>query len=525
MPANSWDFQHYFRWHSRKNKKKFNAIIGSYKNSLYKILNSNILHDDIKAYVGGLLKNMNTSKAEKTVKNITTNNFINSAVNYGEGGANIVVGQSSMALPISSESHHAIQEEGDKANYRISPLKRKHSKCNTELPWKRLLNLAYDLYSGKDVSPNSYELYHVEASSLQAAIFNVSLDKLNTFKHLNRLDLSYLAVFLSGIVNTIDVHNWALLSSYCSDLAIEKAVSDSQVNYFHKYSDKSLEQLMLDIKKLYADEGFEAVRIFILEKKLEAYKSKEATKNSSVLILLDMLDHIINMVSYSSWKDETEMGYLEYWKPLFKTLFRDCNLIIKSGETSCIASKIDRQLNEYEYKTTIKGITGRKVDLIFCTAIDNEVYELFNAEFKTASASQQIIRIQQNKNLRLNKSILSKLICDTGNHSISTFGVDVVGLVGYMYHLSCFEDVIVAAKSSEDDIYLPRDKSELEDFISTDLLFPALFNLKNHIKEMVQDLTTQVRKQYRSRQNISNSRVSLPVSTVSIPPTFFTPKR
>lgn len=44
--------------------------------------------------------------------------------------------------------------------------------------------------------------------------------------------------------------------------------------------------------QLYADKGFEAVRIFILEKKLEAYKSKEATKNSSVLIPLDMLDHM-----------------------------------------------------------------------------------------------------------------------------------------------------------------------------------------------------------------------------------------
>jgi hypothetical protein len=43
---------------------------------------------------------------------------------------------------------------------------------------------------------------------------------------------------------------------------------------------------------LYVDEGFEAVRIFILEKKLEAYKSKEVIKNSSVLILLDMLDHM-----------------------------------------------------------------------------------------------------------------------------------------------------------------------------------------------------------------------------------------
>lgn len=58
MPANSWDFQHYFRWHSRKNKKKFNTIVGNYKSSLCKILSSSILHDDIKAYVGGLLKNM-----------------------------------------------------------------------------------------------------------------------------------------------------------------------------------------------------------------------------------------------------------------------------------------------------------------------------------------------------------------------------------------------------------------------------------------------------------------------------------
>lgn len=89
-------------------------------------------------------------------------------------------------------------------------------------------------------------------------------------------------------------------------------------------------------------------------------------------------------------------------------------------------------MNEFEYGSTSKSIIGRKIDLIFYTDIDGEKYELLSAEFKPSNVSDMVKRIQQNKNLRLNKSIMTKLIYDTGDDSISVIGMDVVGRILYI---------------------------------------------------------------------------------------------
>ncbi|KAI8329498.1 hypothetical protein BC941DRAFT_442582 [Chlamydoabsidia padenii] len=77
-----------------------------------------------------------------------------------------------------------------------------------------------------------------------------------------------------------------------------------------------------------------------------------------------MYHHILEMVGYSCWDDETEAGYINYWKPLLQTLFRNTDIKLRTGETSCVATKYDRQLNESEHGNSSKGITGRKMDLL-----------------------------------------------------------------------------------------------------------------------------------------------------------------
>ncbi|KAI8093751.1 uncharacterized protein BX664DRAFT_358152 [Halteromyces radiatus] len=77
-------------------------------------------------------------------------------------------------------------------------------------------------------------------------------------------------------------------------------------------------------------------------------------KSSPVMIMLDIMVRIMNMVRYLLLQDETEAGYMDYWKPIFKILFRDICVNMKSGETACWAPKFDRQINEHEHGTTSK---------------------------------------------------------------------------------------------------------------------------------------------------------------------------
>lgn len=47
-----------------------------------------------------------------------------------------------------------------------------------------------------------------------------------------------------------------------------------------------------------------------------------------------------------------------------------------------------------------------------------------------------------------------------------------------MYSLSKYQDMIVAVKCTKNDMFLPRDEIEFEDFLATDILIPMLFNFK-----------------------------------------------
>lgn len=79
------------------------------------------------------------------------------------------------------------------------------------------------------------------------------------------------------------------------------------------------------------------------------------------------------------------------------------------------------------YGDSTKNIMGRRIDIIFYIEIDNNEYELLTAEFKPFNVPEITTIIQQNKNIRLNKSILTRLIKFIDSTDISVIGFDFVG--------------------------------------------------------------------------------------------------
>ncbi|CAO3651397.1 unnamed protein product [Cunninghamella echinulata] len=121
---------------------------------------------------------------------------------------------------------------------------------------------------------------------------------------------------------------------------------------------------------------------------------------------------------------------------------------------------------------------GRRIDIIFYIEIENNEYELLTAELKPINLPEATTIIQQNKNIRLNKSILTRLIIFTDSTDITVIGFDFVGLSGYSYSLKIIEDAVAVIKTTDGDVFLPRDAEEFDDLLNSGILLPLLFNLK-----------------------------------------------
>ncbi|KAI8143029.1 hypothetical protein BJV82DRAFT_669156 [Fennellomyces sp. T-0311] len=259
-----------------------------------------------------------------------------------------------------------------------------------------------------------------------------------------------------------------------------------------------------------------------------------------------MLSGIVNKVDRST-------------PPMLDECFREVvarDLGIVCGETACDSSKFDSQVNEHEHGSTTKHVSGRKVDLIFYTKIDKVKYELFFAEFKPDGISEDTKTVQENKNLRLNKSILSTLVltsglpfrakphymhpskylefskqykagmtvstisqlCTTSRYATKWLDFPVLHrgvLSEHGFSLMKHQDVVVAVKLSSSTLYVPRDEDDMEDFLQEGKPFEVLFNLKDHVTAALANLKKNIRKQEREPGNMN---------TVSLPPTFYTPK-
>jgi hypothetical protein len=118
--------------------------------------------------------------------------------------------------------------------------------------------------------------------------------------------------------------------------------------------------------------------------------------------------------------------------------------IFYSGETTCKASKSIAKDHENIYGNNIplnRGF-GRRIDLLLST----RNIELSTNEWKRKKVTQEQCLIQQIKNIRMNKAILSKLLelplSENDSKNVYTLGMDWVGkLILYCFLANTYRHI------------------------------------------------------------------------------------
>ncbi|CAO3614907.1 unnamed protein product [Cunninghamella blakesleeana] len=480
-PAINWDFLNYFHWYVKKYNKtntKISTITNQYYNNT-KIKNCGNISKEIKTYVGRLSNTVKTSNKGKkpetpTTSSNTYNYYRNSAVNYDEDN-NVIINDETSDTDDDINNDTYIRPE-ETTTHPSLPHKRKssdHYELTSTSLLRSFYNDAYALFKNQNAKLD--HLKPIKESSLQTKLYNHCLLKMKDFRNLDLCDQSFLRVSLYGIINTINIQHRPCLIGWLSD-ELQLILEDHQMNHFDIYTDDSQKPIIPKLGDVYKNHGINGLRKTILKLKFDAYESNIDVPGSNNMIMLDIIEHILNMIQYSNWNEkQSEAYFLEWWCPVFRFLFRNNKHInLKTGETASIATKYDRQVNETMHACTSKNIGGKKIDLLLCCNDTNPPYEPSSIEIKTSNVSETTDIIQRNKNIRINKSILSRIINCTNDDETSVLEMDIIGFSCCIYSIKKYDDIVAAVKITKDDLYLPTDELELKDFLEDDAFFPTL---------------------------------------------------
>lgn len=201
-------------------------------------------------------------------------------------------------------------------------------------------------------------------------------------------------------------------------------------------------------------------------------------------MILEIFEIMLNKVAFGDCKNKTtEVNYLNYWKTVLAAAFRGTEIKLRIGKSTSASTKFGRMINEIEYGETSTYISGRKIDMIVeIKSINTKnmpiTIELSNAEFKKMDVDDDSIIIQQNKNIRTSKSILSSVF--TLNSGEPVIGLDFVGLSGYLFSAQYLESAVFIIR--EAGVYLPGGTIGFNEFIdeSEDVL-ALIFEYGNYI--------------------------------------------
>ncbi|CDS10886.1 hypothetical protein LRAMOSA11372 [Lichtheimia ramosa] len=121
---------------------------------------------------------------------------------------------------------------------------------------------------------------------------------------------------------------------------------------------------------------------------------------------------------------------------IFDFMFQDTQIKLADGETPCDSSQNERHYNDivFDSSSNDRQLFARKIDLLIRYGKDTKALELSSNEFKKPSATTSQLLAQQNKNWRVNGSILDHL--HGLNKKIDAVIVmDWIGNIGYLYCL------------------------------------------------------------------------------------------
>ncbi|KAG1455204.1 hypothetical protein G6F56_007121 [Rhizopus delemar] len=464
--------------------------------------------DEIKRYAGNLYNdNTNNSnmKKQKNKEVARTVNIVNSTVGVvGENSGNVTINDAN-----NKRKAHELEEEKD------SEIEEETNVYAVNSSLRLLYPYIYQVYRGEDVDIKDIKSKYY-GNTLQDIIYKYCYESFTEYKSMSKLQRSYYHCHLPGIINCIHMNN-NMLINHILKKCIDKALSNRALNV----EEVDIRDHIAHLKNAYKVDGIEGLRLTIAKRKYEMMlgrKFQDVMVDEEYMIL-EMFEIMLNEVAFGDCKNNTtEINYLNYWKNVLAVAFRGTEIKFRIEESTSASTKSDRMINEIEFGKASIYISGRKIDLIVETKSVNTknmpiTIELSNAEFKKMDADDDFITIQQNKNIRTSKSILSSIF--TLNSGEPVIGLDFVGLSGYLFSAQYLESAVFITR--EADVYLPGDTVDFDEFMDEcEEVLALIFGYKNYIVKQAGAIDQKC-------------RVLLVASTEDsreyLPPTFYSPKR
>ncbi|KAI8356660.1 hypothetical protein BD560DRAFT_449341 [Blakeslea trispora] len=526
-PLIDWSFPQYFEWRKRLSPfdVNFKKIQKEYNDDLETIKKSDLVDRET----------AKDKQAYKVINNIT----------YKDHASHVEISSSAVTLSMSSANEAQLEINGNAKNKNQKSTEapdnnqaNDSSETSLDFDMNTLYHCLYKLYKNEQVDLSRLSIQ--PAVTIRQKIYNECVSLLKNFKQLQPVAKSRLDVLLSSCLNTISVDFREDMKRIIDLNQLETILNSKPIPSFSNYSTRQWDQLKETLRETYKAGGKKSLRKFVARECSKIYEDDLETAKAFELMILDTYNIILDSISYKNWHEEDlhEEDSGSYWKAVLDVLFRGTGISLVRGEACCQATKYERQINEYEYGSTSNNIFGRKLDLIIKSDIfdDKNIkrkIELSSVEIKPINVSENAEAIQLNKNIRVNKSILHNIFLHTGDKAKGhhVLGLDVIGLSAFAYVLFQFQDIVVAVKADEENMLLPADDDDLEEFVMGNTL-EQLLNFKSSILETVDKINKASRRYKRLRLSSKTSCATTP--RLQSPPrrpfsfpkdTFYTPKR
>ncbi|KAF9991590.1 hypothetical protein BGZ79_004251, partial [Entomortierella chlamydospora] len=238
--------------------------------------------------------------------------------------------------------------------------KRKANAAGLRLPepWRSLIETAKALHLGKnvDISPMP-DISHL--STLRQSLFKCAYDNLRAFK---------------------------------SDRKLAIHQKDAHLNI----TEDRTSHVLKPLQEILERNGVEYLRdeVCILKGKYQQQQRQEKPTPLLWRPILGITEHLCQLVLRPSFgSDPSEADVVDEWKAVFNHLLEGGECVSDSSKK--VKSILDEEFDEF-------GKFGRKIDLTFYSG----EYELENCEFKLPGAPDIDVKIQNRKNIRLNRAIM-----------------------------------------------------------------------------------------------------------------------
>ncbi|KAG2199648.1 hypothetical protein INT47_005173 [Mucor saturninus] len=307
-------------------------------------------------------------------------------------------------------------------------------------------------------------------------INEVNALKLSLSKTVSLVNFSTLKVFQKYVKNE---SFWEEVNSVNIELAPAMSVT----------SEETFNRMIQLSKNTKGRLALKQLRLNIAKEKVKAIEENE----DDITAVLDIMEIIArNVIADDTLKPNDNDSELTCYRKvafILDILLKDSNLNLLDGETTCKASKSIAKDHENIYGNSIplnRGF-GRRIDLLLST----RNIELSTNEWKRKKVTQEQCLIQQAKNIRMNKAILSKLLelplSENDSKNVYTLGMDWVGPRGYMFAVKKINNIYVAKHTN--NISIPEYLHQLPSFLAT---LKNLYIWKNHHTKLQDTILTGV---------------------------------